>query len=74
MYNLSINPASPKAYDLHGEENSDTDKQKDICEGPIQFDLHDELSEETIEDIPDKFQEMTTKTEKLLWHYCLGHT
>jgi hypothetical protein len=72
VYNLSINPKSPDAYNIR-EEDHEQEKQKELREDPIQFDLHDEL-EETVEDKIDEFQDMSAKTEKLLWHYKLGHT
>jgi hypothetical protein len=72
-YNMSINPSRQEEYALQEEDQHEQEKQKVLREDPILLDLHDE-PEETNEDQPDEFQEMSAKTEKLLWHYRLGHT
>jgi hypothetical protein len=87
VYNLSVLPNQEEEYQLLREYDEVKEKLKELREDAIMLDFHDDnlqkssdnkVNEDSDKDIThednDEFSELSAKTEKLMWHYKLGHT
>jgi Reverse transcriptase (RNA-dependent DNA polymerase) len=73
-YDMTVTPPRNEYVLLRDFQDTKNDL-KDLRKEPVLLDFHDQKEQETVEDEQvDDLAEMSVKTEKLFWHYKLGHT
>jgi thiaminase len=72
-YDISVRPTKQE-YQLLQDFHQTKELLKEVRDEPIKLDFHDDELQETVVDEVDEMTEMSAKTEKLFWHYKLGHT